>query len=80
MSETTEFPGHSPYVIVRRQLKNSCEVCGTNGSITPAENMGVNHRVPDAVAYCSAATVRPCGMTYGLDSEGRVYRTGFIPR
>jgi hypothetical protein len=42
--------------------------------------MGVNRRVPGAVAYCSSATTRPCGMTYGLDSEGRVRRTGFIPR
>jgi hypothetical protein len=70
----------SPYGIVLRLLNNTCEVCGEKGSITPAENAGVNRRVPGAVAYCSAATTRPCGMTYGLDGEGRVRRTGFIPR
>jgi hypothetical protein len=70
----------SPYGTVLRLLNNTWQVCGENGSIAPSENMAVNRCVPGAVAYCSSATTRPCGMTYGLDSEGRVRRTGYIPR
>jgi len=72
--------GGSPYATVLRLLDGTCEVCGVTGHLTPAEHMGVNRRVPEAVAYCASPAERPCGMTYGLTVEGKVRRTGFIPR